>query len=129
MAEIVEVEIGPARCPAGIGPGAVEVSGLEGSAGPGGEEPRLGLGAGEALKVVSDGGNDVGGDRKRADARIGLGRSEYWRLTHRSRPRHVRVDLALRTYTPVLIDAGFPELDITVSWWGGQRLRFGFPPR
>jgi len=25
---------------------------------------------------------------------------------------HVRVDLALRTYTPVLIDAGFPELDI-----------------
>ncbi|MGI0156041.1 MAG: hypothetical protein ACREDE_07935, partial [Thermoplasmata archaeon] len=25
---------------------------------------------------------------------------------------HVRVDLALRTYTPVLIDAGFPELDV-----------------
>ena len=42
---------------------------------------------------------------------------------------HVRVDLALRTYTPVLIDAGFPELDIAVPWWGGRRLRFGFPPR
>jgi hypothetical protein len=42
---------------------------------------------------------------------------------------HVRVDLALRTYTPVLIDAGFPELDVPVPWWGGRRLRFGFPPR
>jgi len=42
---------------------------------------------------------------------------------------HVRVDLALRTYTPVLIDAGLPELDIEVPWWAGRRLRFGFPPR
>ncbi len=42
---------------------------------------------------------------------------------------HVRVDLALRTYTPVLIDAGFPELDLEVPWWGGRKLRFGFPPR
>lgn len=42
---------------------------------------------------------------------------------------HVRVDLALRTYTPVLIDAGFPELDIAIPWWGGKKLRFGFPPR
>ena len=42
---------------------------------------------------------------------------------------HVRVDLALRTYTPGLIDAGFPELDITIPWWGGHKLRFGFPPR
>ena len=42
---------------------------------------------------------------------------------------HVRVDLALRTYTPVLIDAGFPELDIPIPWWGGRNLRFGFPPR
>ncbi len=42
---------------------------------------------------------------------------------------HVRVDLKLRTYTPVLIDAGFPELDIEVPWWGGRKLRFGFPPR
>ena len=42
---------------------------------------------------------------------------------------HVRVDLALRTYTPVLIDAGFPELDIPIPWWAGRKLRFGFPPR
>lgn len=42
---------------------------------------------------------------------------------------HVRVDLALRTYTPALIDAGFPELDVPVPWWGGRTLRFGFPPR
>ena len=42
---------------------------------------------------------------------------------------HVRVDLALRTYTPVLIDAGFPEHDIPIPWWGGRSLSFGFPPR
>ena len=42
---------------------------------------------------------------------------------------HVRVDLALRTYTPVLIDAGYPELDIPIPWWEGRTLRFGFPPR
>jgi hypothetical protein len=37
--------------------------------------------------------------------------------------------VTMRTYTPVLIDAGFPELDIPVPWWGGRSLRFGFPPR
>jgi len=42
---------------------------------------------------------------------------------------HVRVDLKLRAYRPVLIDAGFPELDIPIPWWGGHSLRFGFPPR
>ena len=42
---------------------------------------------------------------------------------------HVRIDLALRTYTPVLIDAGFPELDIPIPWWNGRTLRYGFPPR
>jgi hypothetical protein len=42
---------------------------------------------------------------------------------------HVRVDLMLGTYTPVLIDAGFPDFDLPVPWWGGRRLRFGFPPR
>jgi hypothetical protein len=42
---------------------------------------------------------------------------------------HVRIDLALRTYTPVLIDAGFPELDLPIPWWDGRPLRFGFPPR
>ena len=40
---------------------------------------------------------------------------------------HVRVDLALRTYTPVLINAGFPELDIPIPWWGRRSLRFGSP--
>ena len=42
---------------------------------------------------------------------------------------HVRVDRAVRTYTPVLIDAGYPALDLPVPWWGRKRLRFGFPPR
>jgi hypothetical protein len=42
---------------------------------------------------------------------------------------HVQVNLALRTYTPALIDAGYPELDVPVPWWGGRTLRFGFPPR
>ena len=42
---------------------------------------------------------------------------------------HVRVDLALRTYTPVLIDAGFPNSTSPIPWWGGRSLRFGFPPR
>jgi len=42
---------------------------------------------------------------------------------------HVRVDLAARTYTPVLIDAGYPELDLPIPWWQGRTLRFGFPPR
>lgn len=38
---------------------------------------------------------------------------------------HVRVDLALRTYTLVLIDAGISEVDIPIRWWGGRKLRFG----
>ena len=42
---------------------------------------------------------------------------------------HVRVDLALRTYTPMLIDASFPEHDIPIPWWKDRTLRFGFPPR
>jgi hypothetical protein len=42
---------------------------------------------------------------------------------------HVRIDLALRTYTPVLIDAGFPELELPIPGWAGRTLRFGFPPR
>ncbi len=42
---------------------------------------------------------------------------------------HVRVDLALRTYTPVLIDAGVPELELGDTRWEGRRLRIGFPPR
>jgi hypothetical protein len=42
---------------------------------------------------------------------------------------HVRVDLPVRTYTPVLIDAGYPELHLPIPWWEGRTLRFGFPPR
>lgn len=37
--------------------------------------------------------------------------------------------LAPKTYTPVLIQAGFADLDIEVPWWDGRRLRFAFPPR
>jgi hypothetical protein len=41
----------------------------------------------------------------------------------------VTVDLNLRTYHPVLIDAGFADLDQPIPWWNGRRLRFRFPPR
>jgi hypothetical protein len=53
-------------------------------------------------------------------------------VRERSRPTlriFVRDSGVPRTYTPVLIDAGFPELDIPIPWWGGRSLRFGFPPR
>jgi hypothetical protein len=41
----------------------------------------------------------------------------------------VTVDLNLRTYHPVLIDAGFADLNLPIPWWNGRRLRFRFPPR
>jgi len=41
----------------------------------------------------------------------------------------IRVDLVLRTYTPVLIDAGPPESDVSIPLRGGRTLRFGFLPR
>jgi hypothetical protein len=41
----------------------------------------------------------------------------------------VTVDLNLRTYHPVLIDAGFADLDLPIPWWNNRRLRFRFPPR
>jgi len=34
--------------------------------------------------------------------------------------------LARRTYTTVLLQAGFAELDLPISWWGDRRLRFKF---
>ncbi|MFN2505404.1 MAG: hypothetical protein ABR540_14465, partial [Acidimicrobiales bacterium] len=40
---------------------------------------------------------------------------------------HVTVELTRRTYTPVLLQAGFAEMDLPVPWWGGRRLRFRFP--
>lgn len=41
----------------------------------------------------------------------------------------VTVDLNLRTYHPVLIDAGFADLNPPIAWWQGRRLHFRFPPR
>lgn len=43
--------------------------------------------------------------------------------------RGLTVDLAVRTYHPVLIDAGFADQTITVPWWDGRTLRFRFPNR
>jgi len=37
------------------------------------------------------------------------------------------VSLTRRTYTPVLLQAGFGELDVPVPWWGDRHLRFRFP--
>jgi transposase len=39
----------------------------------------------------------------------------------------VTVTLTRRTWTPVLLQAGFAEIDLPISWWGGRRLRFKFP--
>jgi hypothetical protein len=36
------------------------------------------------------------------------------------------VTLARRTYTPVLLQAGFAELDLPIPWWEDRRLRFRF---
>jgi transposase len=41
----------------------------------------------------------------------------------------VTVDLNLRTYHPVLIDAGIADLDLPIPWLDNRRLRFRFPPR
>ena len=37
--------------------------------------------------------------------------------------------LNLRSHHPVLIDAGFAELQTPIPWWGDRTLRFRFPPR
>jgi transposase len=37
--------------------------------------------------------------------------------------------LNLRSHHPVLIDAGFAELQAPIPWWDGRTLRFRFPPR
>ena len=39
----------------------------------------------------------------------------------------VVVTLKRRTWTPVLLRAGFAELDLPIPWWGGRHLRFRFP--
>jgi hypothetical protein len=38
----------------------------------------------------------------------------------------VVVTLKRRTWTPVLLQAGFAELDLPIPWWGGRHLRFRF---
>lgn len=42
---------------------------------------------------------------------------------------HVTVELGVKTYTPVLLEAGYRELDVPIPWWTGRRLRFSFPAR
>ena len=42
---------------------------------------------------------------------------------------NVTCALNLRTYHPVLIDAGFADLEVPIPWWDGRTLRFRFPPR
>jgi transposase len=37
--------------------------------------------------------------------------------------------LNLRSHHPVLIDAGFADLEVPIPWWDGRTLRFRFPPR
>jgi hypothetical protein len=37
--------------------------------------------------------------------------------------------LNLRSHHPVLIDAGFADLQVPIPWWDGRILRFRFPPR
>jgi len=37
--------------------------------------------------------------------------------------------LNLRSYHPILIDAGFADLNIPIPWWEGRTLRYRFPPR
>ncbi len=40
---------------------------------------------------------------------------------------HVTVELTRRTWTPVLLQAGYAEIDLPIPWWQGRRLRFQFP--
>ena len=37
--------------------------------------------------------------------------------------------LNLRSHHPVLINAGFADLEVPIPWWDGRTLRFRFPPR
>ena len=37
--------------------------------------------------------------------------------------------LNLRSHHPVLIDAGYADLEVPIPWWNGRTLRFRFPPR
>jgi hypothetical protein len=37
--------------------------------------------------------------------------------------------LNLRSHHPLLIDAGFADIDLPIPWWNNRRLRYSFPPR
>jgi transposase len=41
----------------------------------------------------------------------------------------VTCNLNPRSHHPVLVDAGFADLDAPIPWWEGRTLRFRFPPR
>ena len=41
----------------------------------------------------------------------------------------VTVALKTRTYHPVLLEAGYHNLEVPIPWWNNRRLRFTFPPR
>lgn len=41
----------------------------------------------------------------------------------------VTVALKPKTYTPVLLDAGYTDLDLPIPWWNHRRLRFTIPAR
>ena len=38
----------------------------------------------------------------------------------------VTIELTRRTWTPVLLQAGYAELDLPIPWWQGRRLRYRF---
>src|SRR6516165_10005898 len=44
-------------------------------------------------------------------------------------PRGITCALNLRSHHPLLIDAGFADLEVPIPWWDGRTLRFRFPPR
>ncbi len=39
----------------------------------------------------------------------------------------VEVRLRRRTYTPILLEAGYAERELEVPWWGGRTLSYAFP--
>jgi hypothetical protein len=44
-------------------------------------------------------------------------------------PGGVTCALNLRSHHPLLIDAGFADLEVPIPWWDSRTLRFRFPPR
>ena len=40
---------------------------------------------------------------------------------------HITVELTRRTWTPVLLQAGYTDIDLPIPWWQGRHLRFRFP--